>query len=229
MIDTILFDLDDTLLDFQKAVEKSLAKTLTYYDIEPTESIIAMYKEISSKLYKDYEKGLISASDRRDMRYKLLFEKLNVSHSPAEATDYYNKQLSVGHYFVDGAEEVLKQLYGKYRLYIASNGYTNVQMSRIESANIEQYFEDIFISKAIGYEKPDICFFLKCFQQIDNFNKKQTVIIGDNLKADIKGGKQVGIKTVWYNPKKLFCGDIIPDYQINSLYDLIAYESVIFD
>lgn len=124
MIDTILFDLDDTLLDFQKALEKSLVKTLIYYDIEPTESVFVMYKEISSKLYKDYEKGLISASDRRDMRYKLLFDKLNVDYSPSEATDYYNKQLSIGHYFVDGAEEVLKQLYGKYRLYIASNGYT---------------------------------------------------------------------------------------------------------
>lgn len=203
MIDTILFDLDDTLLDFQKAVEKALEKTLIYYDIEPTERIILMYKEISSKLYKDYEKGLISASDRRDMRYKLLFEKLNVNHFPSEATHYYNKQLAVGHYFIDGAKEVLKQLYGKYRLYIASNGYINVQMSRIESAGIAQYFENIFISEAIGYEKPDICFFEKCFEQIDNLNKRQTVIIGDNLKADIKGGQQAGIKTIWYNPKKL--------------------------
>ena len=118
MIDTIMFDLDDTLLDFQKAVEKSLSKALIHYNIEPTESVIALYKEISSKLYKDYEKGLISASDRRDMRYTLLFDKLNINHSPSEATDYYNKQLSIGHYFVDGAEEVLKQLYGKYRLLV---------------------------------------------------------------------------------------------------------------
>ncbi len=220
MINTILFDLDDTLLDFQKGIEKSIIKTLTHNDIEPTEKVSLMYKEISSKLYKDYEKGLISASDRRDMRYQLLFEKLNISHSPSEATNYYNKQLSIGHYFVDGAEEVLKQLYGKYRLYIASNGYTNVQMSRIESANIEQYFEAIFISEAIGYEKPDICFFEKCFQQIDNLNKSQTVIIGDNLKADIKGGQQAGIKTIWYNPKKLSYEDIIPDYQIHSLSEL---------
>ena len=220
MIDTILFDLDDTLLDFQKAVEKALEKTLIYYDIEPTERIILMYKEISSKLYKDYEKGLISASDRRNMRYKLLFDELNVNHSPSEATAYYNKQLSIGHYFVDGAEEVLKQLYGKYRLYIASNGYTNVQMSRIESANIEQYFEAIFISEAIGYEKPDINFFKKCFEKFDNLNKSQTIIIGDNLKADIKGGQQAGIKTIWYNPKKLSYRDIIPDYQIYSLSKL---------
>lgn len=220
MIDTILFDLDDTLLNFQKAVEKSLAKTLIHYDIESTESIFAMYKEISSKLYKDYEKGLISASDRRNMRYKLLFDKLNVNYSPLEATNYYNKQLSIGHYFVDGAEEVLKQLYGKYRLYIASNGYTNVQMSRIESADIVKYFENIFISEAIGYEKPDIGFFEKCFEQIDNLNKSQTVIIGDNLKADIKGGRQAGIKTIWYNPKKLSHGDIIPDYQIHCLVEL---------
>lgn len=220
MINTILFDLDDTLLDFQKAVEKSLFKTLIHYNIEPTENMILMYKEISSKLYKDFEKGLISASDRRNMRYKLLFDSLNVNHSPSEATDYYNKQLSIGHYFVDGAEEVLKQLYGKYRLYIASNGYTNVQMSRIESANIEQYFEAIFISEAIGYEKPDICFFEKCFKQIDNLNKSQTVIIGDNLKADIKGGQQVGIKTIWYNPKKSSYVDIIPNYQIHSLSEL---------
>ena len=93
MINTILFDLDDTLLDFQKAVEKSLFKTLIHYNIEPTENMILMYKEISSKLYKDFEKGLISASDRRNMRYKLLFDSLNVNHSPSEATDYYNKQL----------------------------------------------------------------------------------------------------------------------------------------
>ncbi|MBQ3162596.1 MAG: YjjG family noncanonical pyrimidine nucleotidase [Oscillospiraceae bacterium] len=220
MIDTILFDLDDTLLDFQKAVEKSLSKTLIHYNIEPTESVIAMYKEISTKLYKDYEKGLISASDRRNMRYKLLFDKLNVNHSPSEAINYYNKQLAIGHYFVDSAEKVLKNLTGKYRLYIASNGYTNVQMSRIKSADIAQYFENIFISEAIGYEKPDINFFEKCFEKIDNLNKNKTVIIGDNLKADIKGGIQSGIKTIWYNPKKLSYGDIIPDYQIHSLSEL---------
>lgn len=94
-------------------------------------------------------------------------------------------------------------------------------MSRIKSADIAQYFENIFISEAIGYEKPDIKFFESCFEMINKFDKNQTVIVGDNLKADIKGGQQAGIKTIWYNPKKLLCENIIPEYQINSLYDLI--------
>lgn len=220
MIKTILFDLDDTLLDFQKAMRNALRKTMLYFDVEPTEERIQMYRNINAVLYREYEQGLISAEDKKIKRWQLLLEHLKRTNSAHEAAAFYETQLGIGHYFINGAEDVLRQLSEKYRLYIASNGYTSIQMSRIVSADIAKYFSGIFISEAIGYEKPDTRFFEACFVSIQNFCRDETIMIGDSLTADIKGGKNAGIRTIWYNPKCITAADIMPDWQIQGLVEL---------
>ena len=61
-----------------------------------------------------------------------------------------------------------------------------------------------------------------CFLEIPNFKKEETIIVGDSLTSDIQGGINVGIKTVWFNPKKKKnISNIIADYEINKLLELI--------
>lgn len=226
MIRHILFDLDDTLLDFHMAERIALTKTLVYFGIEPREEILKRYSELNLAQWKLLEQGLLTRDEIKVRRYQLLFEELSIEVLPEEATSYYENCLGVGHYFIDGAEEVLKQLSGKYQLYIASNGTATVQQSRMKSADILKYFSDIFISQDIGFNKPSIEFFNSCFSRIENFSREETVIVGDSLTSDIKGGKNAGIKTIWYH-KGQVDSDIVADYEIHKLLELIPLLEVI--
>ena len=221
MIKNILFDLDDTIFDFHIAEKTALIKTLNFLGIEPKEQILARYSELNLMQWKLLEKGEITRAEVKLRRYQLLFDELGVDCSAAEAAAYYEKQLSIGHWFIEGAEELLKKICNEYSLYIVSNGTAVVQHGRIKSSGIEKYFKGIFISQEIGFNKPRLEFFEGCFDKIDNFKKNETIIVGDSLSSDIQGGKNAGIKTVWFNPKKQESNTVKPDYQIERLLDLM--------
>ncbi len=223
MIKNILFDLDDTILDFKKAERAALTQTLKTMNIPVTENALSRYSEHNISQWKRLELGEISREEVKLNRYKLLFDEFGIDASPEQATAIYEENLCIGHFFIDGAVELIKSLYGKYNLYIVSNGAKRVQDGRLRSAGISGYFKGIFISETIGAEKPSKLFFNYCFERIENFSHSETLIVGDSLTSDIKGGINSNIKTVWFNP--LFAennSDIIPDYEIHRLTDLFV-------
>jgi len=221
MIRNVLFDLDDTLFDFHKAEKIALTKTLVHFGIDPTEETLALYSTINAAHWKRLELGEISREEVKVGRYRELFETIGVECDPVKATAYYESMLAIGHYFMPGAPELLEELYGKYRLYIVSNGTAKVQEGRIGSSGIAKYMDGIFISQTLGANKPDKQFFDICFAEIPDFSLSETVIIGDSLSSDIKGGINAGITTVWFDPKGIENdSDIKPDYTIKELSEV---------
>ena len=221
MIRNVLFDLDDTLFDFRKAEKIALTKTLMHFGIDPTEETLALYSTINAAHWKRLELGEISREEVKVGRYRELFKTIGVECDPVKATAYYESMLAIGHYFMPGAPELLEELYGKYRLYIVSNGTAKVQEGRIGSSGIKKYMDGIFISQILGANKPDKQFFDICFSEIPDFSLSETVIIGDSLSSDIKGGINAGIITVWFNPKGIENdNDIKPDYTIKELSEV---------
>ena len=221
MIRNVLFDLDDTLFDFHKAEKIALTKTLVHFGIDPTEETLALYSTINAAHWKRLELGEISREEFKVGRYRELFETIGVECDPVKATAYYESMLAIGHYFMPGAPELLEELYRKYRLYIVSNGTAKVQEGRIGSSGITKYMDGIFISQILGANKPDKQFFDICFAEIPDFLLSETVIIGDSLSSDIKGGINAGITTVWFNPKGIENdSDIKPDYTIKELSEV---------
>ena len=221
MIRNVLFDLDDTLFDFHKAEKIALTKTLVHFGIDPTEETLALYSTINAAHWKRLELGEISREEVKVGRYRELFETIGVECDPVKATAYYESMLAIGHYFMPGAPELLGELYRKYRLYIVSNGTAKVQEGRIGSSGIAKYMDGIFISQILGANKPDKQFFDICFAEIPDFLLSETVIIGDSLSSDIKGGINAGITTVWFNPKGIENdSDIKPDYTIKELSEV---------
>ncbi len=221
MIRNVLFDLDDTLFDFHKAEKIALTKTLVHFGIDPTEETLALYSTINAAHWKRLELGEISREEVKVGRYRELFETIGVECDPVKATAYYESMLAIGHYFMPGAPELLEELYRKYRLYIVSNGTAKVQEGRIGSSGIAKYMDGIFISQILGANKPDKQFFDICFAEIPDFLLSETVIIGDSLSSDIKGGINAGITTVWFNPKGIENdNDIKPDYTIKELSEV---------
>lgn len=221
MIRNVLFDLDDTLFDFHKAEKIALTKTLVHFGIDPTEETLALYSTINAAHWKRLELGEISREEVKVGRYRELFETIGIECDPVKATAYYESMLAIGHYFMPGAPELLGELYRKYRLYIVSNGTAKVQEGRIGSSGIAKYMDGIFISQILGANKPDKQFFDICFAEIPDFSLSETVIIGDSLSSDIKGGINAGITTVWFNPKGIENdSDIKPDYTIKELSEV---------
>lgn len=221
MIRNVLFDLDDTLFDFHKAEKIALTKTLVHFGIDPTEETLALYSTINAAHWKRLELGEISREEVKVGRYRELFKTIGVECDPVKATAYYESMLAIGHYFMPGAPELLEELYRKYRLYIVSNGTAKVQEGRIGSSGITKYMDGIFISQILGANKPDKQFFDICFAEIPDFSLSETVIIGDSLSSDIKGGITAGITTVWFNPKGIENNnDIKPDYTIKELSEV---------
>lgn len=221
MIRNVLFDLDDTLFDFHKAEKIALTKTLVHFGIDPTEETLALYSAINAAHWKRLELGEISREEVKVGRYRELFKTIGVECDPVKATAYYESMLAIGYYFIPGAPELLEELYRKYRLYIVSNGTAKVQEGRIGSSGIAKYMDGIFISQLLGANKPDKQFFDICFAEIPDFSLSETVIIGDSLSSDIKGGINAGIITVWFNPKGIENdNDINPDYTIKELSEV---------
>ena len=221
MIRNILFDLDNTLLDFTWAERRALTETLKQLGISPCESTLQRYSQLNLEQWKLLEQGKLSRSQVKLRRYQLLFEELGVDASPARAAAIYEGLLGQGHRFMEGAPELLDALFPRYRLYLVTNGTAAVQKGRIASARLAGYFQDIFISEEVGADKPSPEYFRRCFARIPDFSPMETVIVGDSLTSDIQGGKNAGIATVWMNPRGLPReSEPIPDFEITDLQQL---------
>ena len=221
MYRTIFLDLDDTLLDFGAAERVAIAKAFRDLGLEPTPALLKRYSELNQAQWEAFERGEITRDTVLVRRFALLFAELGLSIDPQHAEDVYRGYLGVGHYFVEGAEEVLAYLAPKYDLYLASNGVAATQYSRLESAGIGHYFKDIFISEATGSHKPDRAYFDYCFAHIPGFDPSEALLVGDSLTSDILGGFNAGIRTCWFNPgRKPLKGPVTPVYEIHALNDL---------
>lgn len=222
MIKYVLLDIDDTLLDFGKAEAAAIKKTFERIGIPATDEVIARYSEINNAQWSALEKGELTRQQVLVRRFDILFEELGIKDVPSEmAQASYEYLLGIGHYFIDGAVELLEALKDKYKLYIVSNGTACVQDSRLASAGIAPYFKDIFISERIGADKPSREFFDRAFSRIEGFEREKAIIVGDRLSSDILGGINAGITTCWFNPKRLPPDPDIPaDYEIHALDEL---------
>ncbi|MCH5316219.1 MAG: YjjG family noncanonical pyrimidine nucleotidase [Eubacterium sp.] len=222
MIKTVFFDLDDTILDFKLSERNALIKTFKELGINPEDNLLDRYSVINLQQWKRLEVKEITREQVKVGRYKIVFDEFGIDASPELATKLYESNLACGHYFLDGAPQMLEKIHKDFDLYLVSNGSKRVQEGRLSTANINQYFKGIFISEVVGCEKPAKEFFDYCFSKIDNFDRSCAVIVGDSLTSDIKGGVNSGIKTIWYNPNKLEnSSDIKPDYEANSFEEII--------
>lgn len=221
MIRFVLFDLDDTLLDFRRAEREALCRALNDAGVLPTEEKIQRYSAINDAQWKRLERGEIKRAEVKSERFRLFFRETGIDLSAEETASRYETYLGQGHWFVEGAEEVLRTLSGTYSLYLVSNGTLRTQCSRLESAGIARYFRKIFISEVVGANKPDPAFFRYCFARIPAFDPTQTIIVGDSLTSDMLGGIRSGIHTCYFcRTGTTATNTILPEYRITALSQL---------
>lgn len=221
MFKFVLMDLDDTLLDFHSSEAWALKNALSSHGVDSSEKTVARYSEINDSLWKKLEQGKITRERLLVERFEILFSELGADCSAHETWKMYESYLSKTHFFVPHAKELLEDIYNEYELYIVSNGTASVQHGRIACSELSKYFRGIFISQEIGINKPQKGFFDYCFNKIPDFLKEKTIIVGDSLTSDIKGGNNAGIQTCWYNPRGIKCpDDVTANYEIKDILQL---------
>lgn len=134
-------------------------------------------------------------------RYALFLEHYGIDKDPQTVNETYADCLSKTAIELPGAEDLLKRLYGKAKIYIITNGLTKVQKGRFARTGMTEYIEEIFISEQMGCKKPDALFFSLVAERIPGFCQEQAIVIGDSLTSDIRGANNGGLDCIWYNPK----------------------------
>ncbi len=217
----LLADLDNTLFDFSASERIAITKLLSRYG-PVSEQLLDKYSAFNDSLWKRLEKGEITRKQLIATRFTEFFSSQGINGDGAEAAPLYEKYLSETAVWLYGAKKLLLRCRGKIRVYIISNGLASVQFPRVQASGIDKITDGHFISELVGYNKPDIRYFEAVGESIPGFSKAETLVLGDSLTADIKGGAEFGCDTCLYDRFSSYTGEsgIKPDFVIHKLSEL---------
>jgi len=217
--DWLLFDLDNTILDFGKSSKNAFKMLLQ--NIDPalnSENLYPIYNKINHEIWEKREAGLISHTELKWKRWDMFFKDQKIDADPHQANDVYFEGIKKYPFYVDHAQQMLNDVKPHFNLMMVTNGLSEVQWPRIKAKQLEPHFDHIIISDEIGVAKPQTAFFDHCHDLLGQPDKDRVLVVGDTLKSDILGGNNYGYKTCWYNYYgKENDTPIKPDFQINSI------------
>lgn len=221
--DVILWDMDGTLLDFKVAQKEALTQVFRTIHRPLTDEIIELYRHINDSYWKKLELGEVTQPELLDGRFRTFFEELGMEDVDVDAVRRtYEEVLGHVYEYIQDSLGLCTTLKSKCRQYIVTNGLSATQRRKIKLSGFCDCMKGCFISEEIGVDKPNKAFFDHVFAQIPDFDKERTIIIGDSLTSDIKGGMQAGIKTCYFNPdRKPVPEECKPDYVIDHLWDVL--------
>lgn len=226
---TLLFDADNTLLDFHKDERQALIKTMNDYGVPATEENIKIYSDINQGMWKQLERGEITKPELKRTRFKKFFETIGFECSEASLTvnEHYLSLLGEGGNTLDGAVETVKDLFEQgYELHIVTNGIAATQAKRLTRSGLLPYIKEVFVSETIGYQKPRKEYFDAVLEKISEKDKNRILVIGDSLTSDIKGSMNSGLPCCWLN----HTGETLPegyavDFEICNVRDVLGIVS----
>ena len=219
----LLFDLDHTLLDFDSAEDIALTQLLKEEGVTDIQAYKDYYVPMNKALWKDLEQKKITKQKLVNTRFSRLFAHFGIEKDGVYLAERYQFYLAQQGQVYSGAMELLDNLIDRgYELYAATNGITTIQTGRMAHSGLAPYFNHIFISEQLQTQKPEALFYEKIGQEIAGFDKEKALMIGDSLTADIQGGNNADIDTIWYNPQHLENHtQAHPTYEIHSYQELL--------
>ncbi len=220
--DTVLWDVDQTLLDFKRSEDYAVRYCFGLFGLEVDDRIVERYSIINEGYWRRIETGEIRKKDALTGRFQTLFGEIGITGVDAEAfQEEYAEALGSVYYFQDDSYELVKSLKGVCRQYLVTNGVTRTQRKKLQLSGLDKLVDGIFVSEQIGAPKPQKEYFERCFAQMPGFRKERAIIVGDSLTSDMLGGNRAGVATCWYNPGGLEnLSEVRIDYEIRNLNEI---------
>lgn len=216
---TLLFDADNTLMDFYAAEAAAIKNTCISYGIDFDTATGELYSQINDGFWKRFEKGEIKREEIKVGRFREFVRQIGADIVPEEIAARYIEELAGGKMLLDGALDICRRLSRIYDMYIVTNGNSYVQKKRFSGCGLEPYFKDVFISEDMGAKKPDKAYFDKVLERVEEKDLSRICIIGDSMSSDILGGINAGIDTCFFNR----CGEVRlyePTYEVKSFEEM---------
>lgn len=218
----LLFDLDNTLFDFNQAEIIAFKETMDSVGLVYDQAHYELYDRINSALWSALERNEIQKDELKIKRFVDYLAESQQKMDADQLKDVYEKTLAKQGILFEGAYELIEKLSKRIKMSAATNGITSIQLGRLADAQLNPFFEHVFISEAMHCQKPDPVFFEKVLTAL-NLNKEEVLMIGDSLSADIKGCVLSNIPCVWYNPHRLENhSEFKPTYEIHHFDELYA-------
>ena len=222
-IQTILWDVDGTLLDFLAAEEAAIRKLFAEFGMgECTDEMLARYSKINRSYWERLERNEITKQQVLVGRFEEFFasERLDAGVA-AKFNERYQHALGDTIVPRDDSLEIVRALRGRVKQYVVSNGTVVAQNKKLKLSGLGELMDGIFLLEELGVEKPNVEFFEKVFDAIGTVDPVGTLIVGDSLSSDIRGGNNAGILTCWYNPTgQKAPEDLRIDYEITDLHQV---------
>jgi putative hydrolase of the HAD superfamily len=201
-IRAVLFDVDDTLFDRKGAqplvLEIIVKKLPEIFQNTEIEKIAAAFTESDVITTKDFESGAPSEG-LRDIRSRLFLQLLGIDEDYTETiTEMYVREYPAVNAPVRGARDTVKALGKRYKTGIVSNGFPDVQYTKLETMGLRQEFSCIVLSEEIGIRKPDPAIFARAAALL-GIEAGECLYVGDSYPNDVIGAAGAGMKTCWYN------------------------------
>lgn len=220
---TILWDLDQTILDFNKSMNYALCDSFAKLHLAIDEEKIALYAAINDSYWKRLERGEITKEEVLIGRFRTFFERLGITEKkPEEIADIYQDALGDVFFFRDEADKLIMDLKRQgYKQYIVTNGVNRTQEKKVRLSGLDKMIDGVFVSELMGYPKPQKEYFDACFARLKETAREECILVGDSITSDMKGGINAGITTCWYNPEnRPNTLGLSIDYEIRNLQEL---------
>lgn len=221
----ILFDLDHTLWDFERNSQETLEELYHYYkfnryDKFSIDEFVNTFREVNTLLWELYDRDEIDRSFIRSRRFRMVLTQLGIPEKeiPEDISDVYLSICPTKGNVIQDAFIVLDYLKDRYQLHVITNGFDDIQETKLNSSNLKKYFSRVFTSEAVGFKKPSKEMFEKAVEWIGT-DKRSCVMVGDNLETDIKGAINANLDVIFFNPGKI-SHDLPVTFEIDRLADL---------
>lgn len=214
----ILFDLDNTLFDFDIDQKKAYYGAIDSIGYILDDRMYKKYCEINEFMWHMLNDGMMGLEEVFVRRHERFFDIYGIDYSPKDFDNLLTLHFQKTGTTIKGVIELLEKLKYYYVLVVASNGPKDQQYHRLKNSGLMDYFEKIFISEEVGYNKPELEFYQNIFDSMNVYDKSKYLMVGDSISSDILGGINAGIDTCWYNPKRKSKRlRISPTYEIQNI------------
>jgi len=206
---TLLFDLDDTLIDFIAAESKALLylhqKFYTKFEFDLFKKT---YQGINNQLWARVGNSVnhLYPGDVRFERFIQLNQELAVDISHLEIAESFEQYLGISTEWLPGIREAIELFHTNgYKLGIVTNGLTSVQYLKYNHHMLHKYFDCFIVSDEVGITKPNKEIFSLAFEALGLLadDLQQTLFVGDSLASDGHGAKNAGVDFAFINHKRI--------------------------